>query len=62
MNEDNEYLQDVNVRKAIQMAINREKILEDLYHGEGIIENGIIATAAFANISGIKILLLIFLR
>lgn len=49
LNEDNEYLQDVNVRKAIQMAINREKILEDLYHGEGIIENGIIATGVWGH-------------
>lgn len=43
LNEANEYLSDVKVRKAVQMAINRENILTNLYDGEGILENGIIA-------------------
>lgn len=41
LNEDNEYLQDVNVRKAIQMAIDRQSILDTVYSGEGNLCDGI---------------------
>ena len=49
MNENNEFLSDVNVRKAVQMAINRQAILDVLYDGDGIIENGIIATGVWGH-------------
>ena len=42
MNEENEYLRDVNVRKAIGMAINVDDIITNLYSGNAIRENGII--------------------
>ncbi len=41
MNEDIEPFQDVRVRKAVQMAIDRQAILDALYGGRGQIENGI---------------------
>ena len=41
MNENNEYLKDVNVRKAIQMAIDRQSILDTVYSGEGNLCDGI---------------------
>ena len=49
LNENNQYLSDVNVRKAVQMAINRESIKDNLYDGDGIIENGIIATGVWGH-------------
>lgn len=42
MNSNNEYLSDVNVRKAVQMAINRQSIVDSLYNGNGTVLNGII--------------------
>lgn len=44
MNENNEYLKDVNVRKAIGMAIDVDNIITNLYNGDAIRENGIIPT------------------
>lgn len=41
MNEDDQYLSDVNVRKAIQMAIDRQSILDTVYGGEGNLCDGI---------------------
>ena len=41
LNEDVEPLGDVRVRKAIQMAINRQDILDRVYMGEGHLEDGI---------------------
>ncbi len=41
LNENNEYLSDVNVRKAIQMAIDRESILTAIFDGDGTIPDGI---------------------
>lgn len=49
MNENNRYLSDKNVRKAVQLAVNRQKILDDLYGGDGILENGIIATGVWGH-------------
>lgn len=42
MNEENEFLQDVRVRKAIQMAINRDNLVTGILGGDGVLENGII--------------------
>lgn len=44
MNQNVEPLNDVRVRKAIQMAIDRQMILDELYGGRGSIENGLLAT------------------
>ena len=41
MNEDDQYLSDVNVRKAIQMAIDRQSILDTVYSGDGNLCDGI---------------------
>jgi ABC-type transport system substrate-binding protein len=41
LNESLEPLDDVNVRKAIQLAIDRQMLLEVVYDGEGTVENGI---------------------
>lgn len=49
MNETNEYLSDVNVRKAIQMAINRQSLLDNFYGGDGILQNGMIATGVWGH-------------
>lgn len=49
MNENNEYLSDVNVRKAVQMAINRQSLLDNFYDGDGIVENGMIATGVWGH-------------
>lgn len=42
LNANNKYLSDVNVRKAIQQAIDVESIVSSIYAGDAIIENGII--------------------
>ncbi|MCR5403350.1 MAG: ABC transporter substrate-binding protein [Butyrivibrio sp.] len=44
LNEDSEPLNDVNVRKAIQMAIDRKSILDSIYEGDGNLEDGIYPT------------------
>ncbi len=44
MNQAVEPLNDVNVRKAIQMAIDRQSILDALFGGRGNLENGIFPT------------------
>ena len=49
MNENNKYLGDVNVRKAIGMAINVDSIISDLYRGDAIRENGIIPTGIWGH-------------
>ncbi len=49
MNENNEYLSDVNVRRAIQMSIDRQGLLDNFYGGDGIIENGMIATGVWGH-------------
>lgn len=41
LNEKIEPLSDVLVRRAIQMAIDRQSILDSVYSGDGIIEDGI---------------------
>lgn len=42
LNASNEYLSDVNVRKALQMAIDADAIVASIYGGDAIVENGII--------------------
>ena len=42
MNEKNEFLQDVRVRKAIAMSIDVDKIIQGIFMGDAIRENGII--------------------
>ena len=49
MNENNEYLSDVNVRKAVQMAIDRQSLLDNFYGGDGIIQNGMIASGVWGH-------------
>lgn len=44
MNQSIEPLNDVKVRKAIQMAIDRQAILDALFGGRGTLENGILPT------------------
>lgn len=41
LNETVEPLQDVNVRKALQYALNRQTLLDAIYNGTGEVENGI---------------------
>lgn len=41
MNENDQYLSDVNVRKAVQMAIDRQSILDTVYSGDGTLCDGI---------------------
>ena len=42
LNENNQYLSDVNVRKALQMAVDADTIVSSIYAGNAMIENGII--------------------
>ena len=49
MNEDNQYLKDVKVRKAIGMAINVDQIIEGVYMGDAQRENGIIPTGVWGH-------------
>ncbi len=42
LNENNQYLSDVSVRKALQMAIDADAIVASIYAGNAIVENGII--------------------
>ena len=41
MNQNIEPFQDVKVRKAVQMAIDRQSVLDAMYGGRGQLENGI---------------------
>ena len=49
LNENNEYLKDLNVRKAIGMAIDVDSIITNLYSGDAIRENGIIPTGIWGH-------------
>ena len=44
-NQNDTYMADVNVRKAVQAAINRELINENFYNGEAILLNGVLPPA-----------------
>jgi len=49
LNANNEFLSDVNVRKAIQMAIDVDSIVASIYAGDAIVENGIIPTGVWGH-------------
>lgn len=49
MNENNEFLKDINVRKAIGMAIDVDGIIAGIYNGNAARENGIIPAGVWAH-------------
>lgn len=49
INEGLEPFSDVRVRKALQMAVDRQAILDALYMGKGHVENGIVPTGAIGH-------------
>lgn len=49
MNENNPYLKDVKVRKAIGMAIDADQIIQGIYLGDAQREKGIIPTGVWAH-------------
>lgn len=49
LNEKNTYLKDANVRKAINMAIDVDSIIESIYGGEAHHERGIIPTGVWGH-------------
>ena len=54
MNEENEYLKNANVRKAIGMAIDRNQIVQGIFMGDATEENGIIPTGVWAHNSELE--------
>ena len=49
MNENNEFLKDVRVRRAIAMAIDVDKIIQGIYMGDAVREKGVIPTGIQAH-------------
>ena len=49
MNENNPYLADVKVRKAIAMAIDADEIIQGIFMGDAQRENGVIPTGIWAH-------------
>ena len=49
LNESNEFLKDVNVRKAIGAAIDVDTIIASFYNGDAVRENGIIPTGIWGH-------------
>ncbi|MBR2929359.1 MAG: ABC transporter substrate-binding protein [Oscillospiraceae bacterium] len=49
MNANHEYLSDVKVRKAVQMAVDVDTIVASVYAGDAIVENGIIPTGVWGH-------------
>lgn len=49
LNANNEFLSDVNVRKAIAQAIDVDAIIASVYAGDAIVENGIIPTGIWGH-------------
>ncbi|MFZ4614800.1 MAG: ABC transporter substrate-binding protein [Rectinemataceae bacterium] len=49
LNESIKPLDNVNIRKALQMAIDRKTILDKLYNGRGALENGIFPKGLLGN-------------
>jgi len=54
INESIKPLDDVRVRKALQMAIDRETLLEKLFYGKGIIANGIMPIGLVGHNPGLE--------
>ena len=54
LNENNEFLKDVNVRRAIGMAIDVDTIIAAAYGGDAIRENGIIPTGIWGHNDDLK--------
>ena len=53
-NENNEYLKDVNVRRAIGMALDVDMMITSIYSGNAIRENGIIPTGIWGHNDGLE--------
>ncbi len=49
MNENNKYLSDVSVRKAVQMAVDVNAIISSVYGGDAVAEAGIIPTGVWGH-------------
>lgn len=49
MNENNEYLKDVRVRRAIGMAIDVDLIIASFFNGDAVRENGVIPTGVWGH-------------
>ena len=49
MNENNKYLSNVNVRKAIAMSIDTDQIIQGIFMGDALREKGIIPTGIWAH-------------
>ena len=49
LNENNEYLKDARVRKAVGMAVNVDTMITALFNGDAVRENGIIPTGVWAH-------------
>ena len=49
LNESIKPFDDVRVRKAVQMAIDRQTILDKLYYGKGQLEHGILPKGLIGN-------------
>ena len=49
LNEDNEFLKDVKVRKAIGMALDVDTLIAALYNGDAARENGVIPSGVWAH-------------
>ena len=54
LNENQKYLKDVKVRKAIGMAINADEIIQGIFKGNAQREKGIIPTGVFAHSDDMK--------
>lgn len=54
LNEENAYLSDVNVRRAIQMAVDVQTIISSVYGGDAVVENGIIPNGVWGHNSELE--------
>jgi len=54
MNENNQYLKDVKVRKAIGMAIDVDQIIQGVFMGDAQRENGVIPSGVWAHNDAMK--------
>ena len=54
MNENNPYLKDVKVRRAIGMAIDVDQLIQGVFMGDAQRENGIIPTGVWAHNDAMK--------